>query len=340
MSYYIGDVEIPVINNIDTDDGVSVEELNLVDKDYNIALYGEREGIDMSIEFSLVERLSEQEKSIEEQRRDIKRLSNNHFKYNTMDMYGYKGWISVEEVSIPEESSVPTYREGEISGKFIEPSPPLPDFGEQSYPLPDFEKSYTFDDTGEHGIILDVSLFDKIEAEMWGAAGATSVLNESYGGYIKVEIDTTDMYKIILYSGESGSFPDGGRGLYNGGDAGYDESHEGYGGGGSTSITDGDGKELVHADGSGGERRGIVSTVGGDGGSYGGGGGARGGEGGEGDVNGEDGEGDGFGGDGGGDNNSSGEDGGQEIIDSNRVILIDEQVGGGNDGDGEIVLYR
>ena len=201
---------------------------------------------------------------------------------------------------------------------------------------PGTEITYTYSGAKESE---DVSEIDELIIKRMDGAGGGSTGDDSggAGGEITAAVlNITDNSSLDLWVGQSGSFPDGGFGRFNGGDGGSSDDVTAPGGGGSTELVI-DNSFVAAADGGGGAKNTRFGS-----GSGGGGGGARGGSGGEEkvDVSGEDGEGSGFGGDGG--NNSlgstGGENGGQELGQGSLFDRGETTDGGGGGGDGEIVL--
>ena len=178
--------------------------------------------------------------------------------------------------------------------------------------------------------------------EVYGAGGGDAEGDDPQsggtGGYVEIEV-TSGTTLVIAVGETAGPFPyvggdspagDGGRGGQS------DFVDEGGGGGGATVITrQSDGVELAAAGGGGGGAVGGPENVGGGGGARGGIGGT--GEGGV-DTNGEDGAGSGVGGDGGSGDPFArpGSDGGATT--GGGVTVVETQTGGGNDGDGQVVV--
>ena len=178
--------------------------------------------------------------------------------------------------------------------------------------------------------------------EVYGAGGGDAEGDDPQsggtGGYVEIEV-TSGTTLVIAVGETAGPFPyvggdspagDGGRGGQS------DFADDGGGGGGATVITrQSDGVELAAAGGGGGGAVGGPENVGGGGGARGGIGGT--GEGGV-DTNGEDGAGSGVGGDGGSGDPFArpGSDGGATT--GGGVTVVETQTGGGNDGDGQVVV--
>ncbi|MDB2283671.1 fibronectin type III domain-containing protein [Halorubrum ezzemoulense] len=181
--------------------------------------------------------------------------------------------------------------------------------------------------------------------EVYGAGGGDGATNKfgaeakpgGAGGFVSIEVSggTT----LVIEVGEGGSTPSAGSSpAGDGGNGGDDYSATGGGGGGATTVTrQSDGVEIAAAGAGGGG--------GADADDYftGGGGGARGGSGGSApDVSGADADGSGVGGDGGDANfgrnggTNPGADGG--TLTDSGVTVVETQTGGGNDGDGEVIV--
>jgi len=115
----IGTVEIPVINNIERSKGSEWEEINLVDKDSNILLSGERSSESITINFTLVKSLHSSNKDVELQRQDVKSLEDEDYQGNSINYKDVNGNLVVESVDIPESSEIQGIREGSLNGYLI-----------------------------------------------------------------------------------------------------------------------------------------------------------------------------------------------------------------------------
>jgi len=200
-------------------------------------------------------------------------------------------------------------------------------------------QSYSFTETGTTGTSIDVSDDSSVTVNISGASGASGagsgVGGGGRGGRIKATIDTTDINTLTLFAGEGATDDIGGTGKYDAGDGETSTSGDATatsGGGGAASLIEGDGTELLVADGGGGGGAEDSAITGGgtDFVSATGGGGSRGGSPGA--------EGTGFGGDGGSGSNN-GEHGGTEVLDP-RVTVDMAETGGGDIGNGEVVITR
>lgn len=119
MSNQIGTVPIGYIQEINFSDGTSVDEIDLVSEDSNIVVNGEDESKEVQISATLTKDSHPLSNDVEEQRGDIKQLPNNSVEENSFISFGKQGYISVENVNVPESSDLSTVREVEIEGKFL-----------------------------------------------------------------------------------------------------------------------------------------------------------------------------------------------------------------------------
>ena len=119
MSEIIGSTEITTIQEFSIESSSSVDEIDIVDEDFNVLFDEETSLYSVNITGTLVEPLSLQDKTIEEQRNDIKDLVMREFTENTIISGPFKGFLSVQDVSIPEDSDLKTIREVEISSLYV-----------------------------------------------------------------------------------------------------------------------------------------------------------------------------------------------------------------------------
>ena len=142
MVTYIGKTPLTSIQNISLGSNVEISEHDLIDSEKNILLEGSHSTITIEIEETIVESLyprgggfgrysGEKSSLIEGQRLDIKELVENEWHKNKF-VYGggiLTGYISVENVSVPESSSEKNTRSFSISGLFL----PWPKHGTEDF---------------------------------------------------------------------------------------------------------------------------------------------------------------------------------------------------------------
>lgn len=131
MVNFIGPAEVSAIQEIDFSDGLSSEEIDLVDEDSNILFLAEDEATSLSFSGSLIEGLSVQDESLEEMRKEVKSLSSEDVEFVPVVFNGKRGFFSAENIDVSEESSSPTIRNVDFSGLFL----PWP----KHFPHVDFE---------------------------------------------------------------------------------------------------------------------------------------------------------------------------------------------------------
>lgn len=142
MTHFIGDVEIPVIQNVDISTSSSVDEIEMVEQDDHLLYAGEESAPQIEIEFALVESLHRGGKIVEEQRKEVESLVESKSTQNIFTYNIFNGRIAVEEVSIPESSDSPTYREGTIKGKYLAWPKHYPNFSLVTLPEVDFGRYF------------------------------------------------------------------------------------------------------------------------------------------------------------------------------------------------------
>lgn len=129
MTHNIGGIPIASIQNVTVTNARETNEHNLLEKDKNLVLSGHRTALEIEIEGTLVQSLHPQTKTVEEQRNEVKTLSSREWKENNFSFDQYDGFLSVEEVSVPEESDSSTIRNVTITGRLL----PYPKFVDAKY---------------------------------------------------------------------------------------------------------------------------------------------------------------------------------------------------------------
>lgn len=115
----IGDIVIPVIENIDISSSESKEEIDLIGEDEMLILEGSEAADAIDIDFALTEQNHSSRDGVEDQRSNVKELvssesAQNDFKYQEME-----GYISVESISVPQDPTQSNYIQGTISGRYL-----------------------------------------------------------------------------------------------------------------------------------------------------------------------------------------------------------------------------
>lgn len=117
--HYIGDTVIPIITDVETDDSSEQEEIDLVGEDNsNFLVSGAKSAKGIEINFVLNKMVHPDDKSLEEQRSDVKQLARRHYEQNRFEYGDFDGYLVVETVSFPEQGGS-ALREGTISGKYL-----------------------------------------------------------------------------------------------------------------------------------------------------------------------------------------------------------------------------
>lgn len=116
MARQIGDALVSAIEQVDISTSTSSFEIDLIGEKNHLLVDGENEGEEIEIEFYII---NEEFNSISEIEEQVKELASKPVNENVFDYQDNKGFISVENVSIPEDSSTQTLRQGTISGQFL-----------------------------------------------------------------------------------------------------------------------------------------------------------------------------------------------------------------------------
>ena len=119
MSHYIGDVPVASIQEIDRSIEREIDELDIISEDSNILLNGSAEGEQLEIAFTLTKQNHPEKLEVEEQRSELKELSSKEANQNYIRSGNIDGWVSIEDVSMPESSTLNNIREGTISGIYL-----------------------------------------------------------------------------------------------------------------------------------------------------------------------------------------------------------------------------
>lgn len=115
----IGNIEIPSIQSINLSTSTNTSELNLLEKDDNFILSNQDAAPSIEIEFTITPRLIENSTTVSEKRKEILQLSENSKASNSVVYNNLSGFISIESVSIPENSDSNTIRTGTIEGNYL-----------------------------------------------------------------------------------------------------------------------------------------------------------------------------------------------------------------------------
>ena len=117
MTEYIGNIPVSSIQNITVTDSENADEIDLVNEQDNFVLENTEDGREIDIEFTLVKNTHPEKLEVEEQREEMKSLvsndvSNNYFEYNNQ-----KYFLSIDSISVPEQSDLSNVVQGNISSK-------------------------------------------------------------------------------------------------------------------------------------------------------------------------------------------------------------------------------
>jgi len=119
MTEYIGDIPVSSIQNITITDSENSDEIDLVNEQDNFVLENTEGGREIDIEFTLVKNTHPEKLEVEEQREEMKSLVSNDASDNYFEHDNQKYFLSVDSVSIPEESDLSNIVQGSVSSKAL-----------------------------------------------------------------------------------------------------------------------------------------------------------------------------------------------------------------------------
>lgn len=119
MTKYIGDRAISTVQTVTVSRGREVEETDIVKEDENIFFLGPEDATKVTIEFTLTENAHPDGLSVEDQRAVLKELPESPVQDNFFRLHGKVGYMSVENVDVPESGSESTIVSGSIEGTFL-----------------------------------------------------------------------------------------------------------------------------------------------------------------------------------------------------------------------------
>lgn len=147
MTEYIGDIPISSVQNIQISKSKESSEFDLVDGNSNIILEGSEEAEQIQIDFTLLKETHPEELDIENQRSELKSLISNNVIDNSFEYEGKEYFLSIGNVSIPEDSNLQLVREGTITAQAM----PWP----KNYPDADLGRRVR--SSGELLFVMDLS---------------------------------------------------------------------------------------------------------------------------------------------------------------------------------------
>lgn len=119
MTQQIGDAVVSAIEEVTISTSASDDEIDLTDEDKNIVFNGEESSEEIDIAFVLV---NQGIVDIQEEKERIKELARKNADQNYFGYLDYDDWLSVEDVSIPDEGSESNIKRGTVSG-YVLPYP-------------------------------------------------------------------------------------------------------------------------------------------------------------------------------------------------------------------------
>lgn len=116
MTEQVGDAWLSAIEEVNISASESTDEKDLLNNNSNFLFLGERQADEIEISFVIVEAdFVDTSLQID----DLNQLAFNDASENDFIYQGQVGFISVEDVSIPDDGSVSNLRRGTVSGKFL-----------------------------------------------------------------------------------------------------------------------------------------------------------------------------------------------------------------------------
>jgi len=119
MTKHIGDIPISSVQDVSIEYSKEYDEMDLIDENVNMVFIGEEALQNLSIDFTLNSQSHPTKDSIEEQKEEIKKVLQRDKTENGFEINGQRGYISAENVSIPETSQETNIIVGSLEGKFL-----------------------------------------------------------------------------------------------------------------------------------------------------------------------------------------------------------------------------
>lgn len=116
----IGSVDIPVVLGYERSRSAKVEQRTIADDSDAIVFVGPVEEESLSMDIAIVSPLLGNNEDIETKEEEVKSLLENDTSTNSFTYLELDGYFAVESVDFEEDSPYPTYREGTISGYYVE----------------------------------------------------------------------------------------------------------------------------------------------------------------------------------------------------------------------------
>lgn len=126
----IGEVEIPIVSDIETEDTASVTEINSIADIDHVSVKHESQVTAIGIEGFLNQEIHSQSLSLEEQVSRVKDLRLRSVEENSINYGEYKGHILVENVDINENLDSVILEEVTIEGRYF----PWPEYYSSNEP--------------------------------------------------------------------------------------------------------------------------------------------------------------------------------------------------------------
>lgn len=119
MTEFIGPVPIATVQEYTVENAKATEQVDLIDEESNLVISSEEEGYDVAIAFTLVEEAHPERLDLQEQKEEVKSLASADAQDNYFNYEGEEAFLSIGEISIPEDSARDNLRSGEITAKLL-----------------------------------------------------------------------------------------------------------------------------------------------------------------------------------------------------------------------------
>lgn len=116
---YIGDVEIATINEVSPTQEKTTEEIDALGLEDPVVSEMDPGLETLNIPVTLLKQVHSEDKSVQEQRKDVKSLLRRLAGENAFDYLDWAGWLSIEEVNVPYDEDQRNIITGTISAKYL-----------------------------------------------------------------------------------------------------------------------------------------------------------------------------------------------------------------------------